>query len=175
MNTDALKNNPHITPAALSEIHADLLRWARSLAGEQGEDVLQQSYLLMLEGKAKYERQAELKTWAFGVVKNVSKNATRGSIRQRIRDRNWFVVSTETQPPMGESIQGAEHREQQQQRVKAAIGALPQRQREVLELHTFRDFTLEECAHILSLSVGSVRTHYHRAKATLRNQLAELV
>ena len=48
---------------------------------------------------------------------------------------------------------------------------LPARQRDVLELIVYREFSLSECASILGMRVGSVRTHYQRAKVNLRKHL----
>jgi RNA polymerase sigma-70 factor (ECF subfamily) len=44
---------------------------------------------------------------------------------------------------------------------------LPTRQREVLHLVFYAELTLEDTAIALDVSVGSVRTHYHRGKKRL--------
>ena len=165
MTQDALKNNPHITRQELEELHADLVGWAFSLLGEDGDeaqDMVQQCYLLLLDGKARFNGDSSLKTWLFGVIRNLS--------RKHRRWRRLWSTDGATKQDLAVFTQDSE-KDQLKLNVRHSIGKLSRRQREVLELHTYQEFTLAECADILSLSIGSVRTHFHRAKATLRKEL----
>jgi RNA polymerase sigma-70 factor (ECF subfamily) len=62
-------------------------------------------------------------------------------------------------------------RDQSVQQLQEALMQLSVRQREVLHLVFYAEFTLEDSAEILDVSVGSARTHYHRGK----ERLAELL
>jgi DNA-directed RNA polymerase specialized sigma24 family protein len=43
----------------------------------------------------------------------------------------------------------------------------------VLHLVFYQDFSLSEAAQAMGISLGSTRTHYERAKATLRRRLKD--
>ena len=58
-------------------------------------------------------------------------------------------------------------------RLRVSLRALPARQRELLHLVLYQELSLEEAAQVVGISVGSVRTHYHRAKIRLRRMLGE--
>jgi RNA polymerase sigma-70 factor (sigma-E family) len=59
-------------------------------------------------------------------------------------------------------------------RIAAAITDLPDRQRECVALHYFAGLTEAEVASTLGISVGSVKTHLHRARTTLAPRLEAL-
>lgn len=56
----------------------------------------------------------------------------------------------------------------------AAIKSLPERQRQVLALRILLGLSGEQTAQELSVSVGAVGTHLHRALATLRTHMSAL-
>ncbi|MHB8185345.1 MAG: sigma-70 family RNA polymerase sigma factor [Dermatophilaceae bacterium] len=53
-------------------------------------------------------------------------------------------------------------------RLVAALGRLPRRQREVLTLRYFVDLSEVQIAEALHISPGSVKAHAHRGLAALR-------
>jgi RNA polymerase sigma-70 factor (ECF subfamily) len=54
-----------------------------------------------------------------------------------------------------------------------AVARLPRRQRQAVALRYFGDLPEAEVAALLGISVGSVKTHLHRAMASLRDQLGD--
>lgn len=57
--------------------------------------------------------------------------------------------------------------------LRAALGGLPQRQREVVVLHYLLDMSVSDVAATAGVTAGTVKTQLHRARATLRAHLDE--
>ena len=60
------------------------------------------------------------------------------------------------------------------ERITAALGALPERQRAVFVLRHYEEMTLEEIAAALDLRLGTVKSTLHRALQGLRLRLESL-
>ena len=56
--------------------------------------------------------------------------------------------------------------------VRSSIAKLPRRQRQVVAMRFLADMPEDEVARVLDISTGSVKTHLHRALASLRVSLA---
>ena len=140
-------------------------QWQHSLA----DDVLQESYLRVLDGRARFGGSSTEKTWFFGIIKNVARELGRSQARQGWR---LFTTVATTPEPTGHDpgLAAAEHDESSRQ-LRSALNTMPQRQREILHLVFYTELTLEQAAHTLGMSLGSARTHYHRGKS----RLAELL
>jgi RNA polymerase sigma-70 factor (ECF subfamily) len=140
-------------------------QWQQSLA----DDVLQESYLRVLDGRARFGGKSTEKTWFFGIIKRVALELGRSQARQ-----GWHIFTTVAAVPepaeQDPGLAAAEHDESSGQ-LRSALNAIPQRQREVLHLVFYAELTLEQAAHTLGMSLGSARTHYHRGKS----RLAELL
>jgi RNA polymerase sigma factor (sigma-70 family) len=61
-----------------------------------------------------------------------------------------------------------------QRLVVEAIRSLPRRQRDCIVLRFYEELSDTEIAEALALSPGSVKTHLHRARATLADRLEAL-
>lgn len=169
MIDDGLEHNPRISRQALTALHEGAFGWALSLTAydpQAAEDVMQQAYLALVEGKARFDGEASLKTWLYAVIRNSARRYARSRRldRQRIAQLSVSVLPDLTHEESPDPPSNT---------LRQAVFGLPERQRQVLELVIDSEFTVEEAAHVMGVSVGSARTHYHRAKQTLRRQLKE--
>jgi len=168
---DALEHNPQVSLKALEALHSQLFGWALSRCGYDqavAEDLMQQAYVEVLSGRARFDNKSTLKTFVFGVVQNLARSQFR-QMAVRLR-----LLRTYTNPGDGEQggTDQADHREQQL--IWKAVESLPQRQRDITELVFCRDLTIEEASQVMGVTVGTGRVHYDRAKKYLANALGEL-
>ncbi len=153
----------------LDELHPASYGWALGCCnGDRGEaeDVLQAAYLKVLEGGARFDGGSTFKTFLFAVIRRTAGERRRRSWTRALALERWFAGrgAVATAPDPEEAACSSESRE----RLRDALRALPRRQRELVHLVFYQDLSLEEAAQVAGISVGSARTHYHRAKARLR-------
>ena len=168
---DALVNNPQVSRKALAAIHSQLYGWALTRCGfdrSAAEDLIQEAYVAVLSGAARFDHKSTLKTFLFGVVQNLARSRFR-QIASRMRLVTTYTAGAEHQ---GQDEARMDDRESRQ--VWKAVEALPARQRDVTELVFCRDLTIEEAAAVMGVSVGTGRVHYDRAKKALAGRLSAL-
>jgi len=162
--------HPEELRAQLEALHTESFGWALACSDVwRAESVLQQSYLKVLEGRARFEGRSSFKTWFFGVVRNTAREDRRHAIWRKLRllpQESADAVASARRPPE-DSLFESELREQ----FLRMLNDLPRRQREVLHLVFYQEMTLEEAAAAMNVGVGSARTHYERGKKKLRGLL----
>ena len=165
-DSDVLENNPQVSRSALEAMHGQVFGWALSRCNfEQvvAEDLVQQAYVELLTGKARFDGESSLKTFVFGVVQNLARSRFR-RVASRLR-----LVQLAT-PADGAGIEypvePGEHKA-----VWKAVQTLPQRQRDIVELVFCRDMTIAAASRVMGVSTGTGRVHYDRAKKALREIL----
>ncbi len=168
---DALVNNPQVSRKALEAIHIQLYGWALTRCGfdrSAAEDLMQEAYVAVLSGAARFDNKSSLKTFLFGVVQNLARSRFR-QIASRMRLITTYTAGADEQ---GQDEARMDDRASCQ--VWKAVEALPARQRDVTELVFCRDMTIEEAAAVMGVSVGTGRVHYDRAKKALAGRLSAL-
>jgi len=117
----------------------------------------------LLTGKAQFDNRSSLKTFVFAVVQNLARSRYRRlALRLRLLQAAEHTVIEET----GQVTEPSE-----KSLVWNAVQALPQRQRDVIELVFCRDMTIEAASSVMGITVGTARVHYDRAKKALKTRL----
>lgn len=153
---------PAETRAEIERLHAAGFAWAMACCGrdrERAEDVLQTSYLKILDGRARFEERSSFKTFLFGVIRR-----TAAEERRRAALASLFGGRAEAR--VGQEA-GGEAGSADRLALRGALARLPRRQREVLELVFSFGMTLQEAAQAMSISPGSASVHYDRGKKRL--------
>ena len=165
-DSDVLENNPHVSRSALEAMHGQVFGWALSRCNYEqvvAEDLVQQAYVELLTGKARFNGESSLKTFVFSVVHNLARNRFR---RIASRLRLVQLAAPTDDASIVYPVEPAEH-----QPLWQAVQKLPQRQRDVVELVFCRDMTIEEASRVMGVSTGTARVHYDRAKKALKERL----
>jgi len=157
----------------LERLHSASFGWALWCCDhrrEDAEEVLQTAYLKVLEGAARFNGRSSLRTWFFAVVRRTAWEQRRLRwVRQLLLARWWRQSALAPCREPDEVLSSSE----ESHALRHALAALPTRQREILHLVFYQELTIEEAAKVLSISLGTARTHFERGKARLRTLLEQ--
>jgi RNA polymerase sigma-70 factor (sigma-E family) len=146
--------------------HDGLVRLARVLTGDDAvaAELAQEAFLRAHRALVRPKAGAELAYLRRTVI-----NLAHSHHRHLRVVRSTPVDGT---PDMASAEAGAARRARRQA-VVAAMRALPERQRDCVVLHYYEELSDVEIARTLGISVGSVKTHLHRARAALATMLED--
>ncbi len=153
----------------LEELHSASFGWALACCRwdrEEAEEVLQTTYLKVLDAKARFADRSSFRTWLFAVIRRTAAERRRGSWLRSLASARWLNGHVPPAPPS--TPEAAAGEAEDALALRQALRGLPARQREVLHLVFYQDLTIEAAAQVLGISVGTARTHYHRGKEGLR-------
>jgi len=131
------------------------------------EDVVQEVFLKVYQRIEAFDERARLYTWLYRVAANAAKDHVK-----KLSRRPAVALPEEVSIPDGSAgpragAAAAERREA----VRAAIAALPPHYREVLALRELESMSYTDIAAVLQLSIGTVESRIHRARARLKEGL----
>jgi len=168
-------------------LNPSLLRVARMFVPTSAlaEDVVQETWLAVLNGIDRFEGRSSLKTWIFRILTNTAK--TRGERERRSvpfstldPEEGGFEPAVERSRFTGTGHWAVLPRAWPEDRLLAnetrsvierAIERLPPSQRLVITLRDVEGLTAEEVRNALELSETNQRVLLHRARAKVRGAL----
>ena len=159
------------------------------------EDVVQETWLAVLAGLARFEGRSSLRTWTFAIlVKRARTYAVREGRTLPMSELDGGEAGPTVDParfqgpdgrfPGGWTSAGAPRQWPTQPEnaalaaeiraeVAAALAVLPARQREVVTLRDVAGLSSDEACDLLGVSPPNQRVLLHRARARLRSALEE--
>jgi RNA polymerase sigma-70 factor (sigma-E family) len=152
---------------AYREHYRSLVRLASVLVDDVGrcEEIVQDAFVRVWRRPPVLGGDDRLPAYLRSAVLNGARSHLR---RRSVERRHLRSVAQPRTAPEARPLTGDD------QRVLAALRALPARQREVLALRYHLDLSEAEIAATLGISAGSVKTHAHRGLATLAERLEDL-
>ena len=143
------------------------------------EDIAQQVFIRVYRNAATYEVRSKFTTWLFTITKNLALNEIRR--RKRHPTDSLDVVEqeedytktkqcpdTKTVPPDDSMMN-----DEMQKCLKAALEALPERQRLALLMFQEQGLSYEDISEVLEISLASTKSLIFRARDALKKTLKE--
>ncbi len=137
---------------------------------QDAEDLVQDAFIAALDGIGMFDPTRPFAPWFFKIVVNRALNAASA---RSTRERHVTVTYLWNSDAAAVEFDPAE-RSEIRQRFRAALDALPQQQRVIVELSDVDGRSSTEIGEMLDLPRGTVRWHLHQARKTLRAALANL-
>ena len=145
----------------------------RMLGGSsEADDVSQEIFLKAYRKIGGFHRQSSFLTWLTRIAINHCINYSRGKRASRFLPLGLFFNQRKT--PEIEPQRDAEQAERSE-KVLLAISALPPRQRTVIVLHYFEDYSYEDIADIMDCPVGTVKSRLFHARKRLKKRLEHYI
>ncbi len=130
------------------------------------EDVVQEVFVALMRELDRYDsNRGPLRTYLFGIARNVSRYKTRSAWRLLPLDHARDAIVQDDDPVTVMSTN------QQSQRLRRCLARLPPRYREVIILFDLQDLDYAEVAAVLRVPIGTVRSRLHRGRKLLIERL----
>jgi RNA polymerase sigma-70 factor (ECF subfamily) len=148
-------------------LHGNLLRYSVSLglSVSDGEDVLQETFLAFFHHLRAGRSRSHLRGWLFRVTHNLSLKR-RAAIQSYHRNHNGSTGCVEGQSDRAANPEEELLFSERQQRLRAVLQVLPERDRWCLQLRA-EGLRYREIAQVTGTSVGSVSNSLARSLAKL--------
>jgi len=143
-------------------------RFANTLSLEEIEDIAQVTLIGAIEGIDRFQSNSSLRTWVLRIAHHKLVDAVR---RGGSRDRREIVFAEmpeEWEPEFPELPEDLMVTREQQQRVAAALSALPDLERAVITLRYIEDMDTLQISEIINKSHRSTQKLLTDARAHLR-------
>ncbi|MCC7495607.1 MAG: sigma-70 family RNA polymerase sigma factor [Fimbriimonadaceae bacterium] len=140
---------------------------------EDAQDLLQEAVCEAFRSFARFERGTRFDRWLYRIMTNRQIDRVRRESRQPVLsldqvdagDGTWEVADDHADP--GDVLV----EDLLDERLQAALNALPREYREAVVLVDMEDLSYEEVARVLRCPIGTVRSRLHRGRMLLREAL----
>jgi len=136
---------------------------------EEANETTQETFLAAWQGLPAFRGDARFATWLYRIAYNCSLK----QLEQRKRDKA-LQVALEAEQDDAKLVDTEMDVRDRQALVREHLSHLPAKYRIVLILRHLQDMTYEEMAEILTMPIGTIKTHLFRARNLLKERLQAL-
>jgi RNA polymerase sigma-70 factor (ECF subfamily) len=141
---------------------------------EEADEVTQETFLAAWQGLSGFRGNARFSTWLYRIAYNCALK----QLEQRKRDQALQLAIQVEQADQwinnDERIGADIEAHDRQTIVREHLSNLPAKYRIVLVLRHLQEMTYEEMAEILTMPIGTIKTHLFRARNLLKERLEAL-
>ena len=121
------------------------------------DDVTQESFIRIFRHYYTFDETKPIKPWIYKIVLN--------TFRELKRKQKWLIFSDSLPDQEKANIKIEEEliKKEAEKELLAFIGKLPDKNKEVVILYYFEDFSLKEISEILSIPLGTCKSRLHYA------------
>ena len=182
----------HAFLALVQRLYPSMLHVALAFVSSRAvaEEVVQETWLGVLQGLGRFEGRSSLRRWIFGILTNCAR--TRGVREARTVPLSSFAVEGEEEPSVDASRfrppddshwpghwsapptpwpEEQMLRRESLEAVERAVQELPAAQRAVITLRDIQGCESSEVCDLLGISEGNQRVLLHRARSKVRARL----
>ncbi len=139
---------------------------------EEASETTQEAFLAAWQGLPAFRGEARFSTWLYRIAYNCALKQLEVRKRERALQQA-LQVEQELEGADDNDLQKNAHLEQldNQEMLQAQLSQLPAKYRIVLVLRHLQDMTYEEMAEVLTMPIGTIKTHLFRARNLLKERL----
>lgn len=155
----------------ITRYHESVRRFLRRLTGREdlADDLAQDTFVRMLRYAHRYDPKYPMRTWLLVIARRLSIRQGQRLKRQVTVDE-WHQADESSPDPMALAGSRDDH-EMLRRKLQAAIEKLTDPQRQAVVLFHQQGLSVQEVAEVMKVPVGTVKSHLHRGRATMRKIL----
>jgi RNA polymerase sigma factor (sigma-70 family) len=143
--------------------HVPVWRYVRAMLGDRAraDDVSQEAWARALRALPRLRQPERFAPWLLTIARRSVQASLRQGYDRTAPDDDRAVPEHEADAVLDRA------------QVTEGLSGLPHREREVLFLFYLQDLPLDDCAEILGIPAGTVKSRLNRARRLLRDQMIE--
>ena len=152
-------------------LFSQLYNFACWLAGDRAaaEDLVQETYLKSFRAFSSFQQGTNFRAWMYRILRNTFLTTQAGLKATASLDNE---DEAPLEPEAGDTPESILLARDAQEKIRAALEALPVHHREIILLSDIEEMSYQEISQALSIPIGTVMSRLSRARRAMRTLLS---